>query len=1797
LGATTLDPSPPDCAPEASAVAPGTVTCRLVLSPLPGRDGRLRTHDETFPAGDPLDAYLPDGEDLARVVLNGGIVLPEHYGNVCTQPGDEVWLWPAWGGPEVWIPALIGLAVGLLSATAQHFLFRPKPLLLPAQPQMTGETERTFSFEGIRTAIGPGSVVPVVYGRHRIGGQLLLAAVDHVATVIDDGVVPPTVTITNITYGQPADIVYVTAPAHGLHDHQNIRIEGVQGKTGLNKGWTIIPVDSDTIILLSSWGQDFNAPYLGGGTIMPDNLGSRAYQAVSNPPTLSLMLALCEGPIDAILTNTIQINGQPLANFPGVQVYTGLGAANQPAIAEFGGARNTFSDGREIQGVLTYTSNDVLTAFVLNLTFLEGLFFLDNKGEKHSNAVTLQYRYALTGTGAWSAWLPFQVGADRPATVRIGIRRENLPLARYDIQIEFVHVINNDELHAKYRPTLESVTEFLPNTYVYPYTALLGLKALATEALRGALPNITVEVRGRTVRVGTFNPTETWSENPAWCVMDMLTNTRYGRGVPDTEIDLPSFSVYEAACAQVIDGESRHTLNYVLDRETRAQQVFLETMGGSRGMLLKSAGQWHARPTRPETPTCLLTWASVANLRLTYLRDAEGVNVLEARFANEAKDYEQDVLSWPPLDQRPPEYHQQSLDLRGITKESRVIRALQFELNRRRFENVLLEMDCAYEAVPLQLHDLFRFSHPLPGWGVSGRILAGSTAAVLQVDEDCVIESGHQYCVYVRHEDDSVEFRYLVNTVLGTVRTLYMFTALQQQPTPRTSTWVFGEVAADTVSDASTRTFRVTALQRRSDTTVHVEAVIHNPSIYDEVVGTPLPVITTLFNPLGPPPPLTTLVATEVTRVQTSGTSLRAVNLSWDVAALSTDYAPYGGATILRRTLLVTGQAGQAQAGVTEVGAISDPNDPNINYAYLTQVRGHVLDYDDYTVLTGATYQYRVVPIAATGVPNNPGAREVVIHIAGPTTPDFFPGTVANLRLKGQPVGVLTWEGRDLHVEWDRVPPSPLFNETFFVQQYVVGIWAPGQLYHLHSFAVPLQPTGTSAQFTYTYQQNEEDQVRSGFPTARRELQVMVWAVTNTGAQSLTPASLVFSNPPPDMSVINLTVTPLADTAIADWSQWRAPRDIASYAVYLDIMDPPQTLYQTLDGGNTLAYLLGLTPGVIYYVVIWPFDTFGPGIPTLSESFVPIGVAGLFLETDPPAVPTGLSLTTGSDVSQDGTIVPWVEAHWAHNTETDLGGYQLSFRIEPSAGSAPTVVHAGPSDTSYRLNVPGNLTIFCKIAAEDRLKNISEYSAEVSITAGGDTVPPGPCSNLTIIGSTQKVHLLWTPSINAPDYAYAEVWASAINNRANAGIVGQGAFSYEHAGFTANQTVYFWVRSVDTSGNRGAFHPLSATAGVPGTAGQLDTTFISSLAANKIIAGTITALVKIGVSGLIDLDGPNQVITIKESQTGNARVFMGRLGTLGTDWGLMVLDAAGRIMFDARTGGVTAFGISTGVINAGHITTSTAVITTAAQIATAIITNAHIQTVEAGKITVGTITSQVGIANSNTMVLDGGNNQFRIRDLDGNLRVLLGLIDFTSTGYGMRIFNASGQIMYDFTTGATEFGITDLAVTSAKIQDASITSAKIQTAAIQNAHIGNLEVDNAKIAELTVGTSKIQDNAITNSVQYVDNTTLTVSTAETAAASLVFAVNPGDQVVMWATATGVVTGGTLTIRIREDSTTGNELAYGEMNGTFAQTMVTQAVYTATGSGTKAFVFTFRNQTTGDPVALHHRKFVGIRRQK
>lgn len=125
-----------------------------------------------------------------------------------------------------------------------------------------------------------------------------------------------------------------------------------------------------------------------------------------------------------------------------------------------------------------------------------------------------------------------------------------------------------------------------PKRNVRPYPnhlAFIGATLKAQEKLTGPAV-ITSIVEGR--KIWTPSGVQ-FSDNPAWIVRDLLTNTRYGLGIPESRIDADSFLTAATYCDGLVDGGKRFTLNYVVDTQKEAVDVLAEMLACFRGYLIR----------------------------------------------------------------------------------------------------------------------------------------------------------------------------------------------------------------------------------------------------------------------------------------------------------------------------------------------------------------------------------------------------------------------------------------------------------------------------------------------------------------------------------------------------------------------------------------------------------------------------------------------------------------------------------------------------------------------------------------------------------------------------------------------------------------------------------------------------------------------------------------------------------------------------------------------------------------------------------------------------------------------------------------------------------------------------------------------------------------------------------------------------------------------------------------------------------------------------------------------------------
>lgn len=153
-------------------------------------------------------------------------------------------------------------------------------------------------------------------------------------------------------------------------------------------------------------------------------------------------------------------------------------------------------------------------------------------------------------------------------------------------------------------------------------------------------------------------------------------------------------------------------------------------------------------------------------------------------------------------------------------------------------------------------------------------------------------------------------------------------------------------------------------------------------------------------------------------------------------------------------------------------------------------------------------------------------------------------------------------------------------------------------------------------------------------------------------------------------------------------------------------------------------------------------------------------------------------------------------------------------------GALPSVTSVLPNDLRNFIRRVREL-LDGMMAGDLRSVSVAELVAAgvISIANNGDiagpavdyTIPPAP-AGLTATGGTTVIVLEWYDPVY-PNFAYAEVWRNATDNRATAERIGVATVRRYADTVGENAGYYYWVRFFSKAGVVGGFN---ATSGVYG---------------------------------------------------------------------------------------------------------------------------------------------------------------------------------------------------------------------------------------------------------------------------------------------------------------------------------------------------------------------------------------------
>jgi len=522
--------------------------------------------------------------------------------------------------------------------------------------------------------------------------------------------------------------------------------------------------------------------------------------------TLSLLVAFNEGPESGNVADTIYVNGQPVDNYESVTTYERKGLMEQSAV--FSTLKCEYQPELEVLhvadggGPITWTTpdNDFDS---LEIAVKYSGHYVQKDGGTKTQYVGVKIEISEHGAEDWyiladelltCATTPLQKNYVSTGTYTGGAAVTITKGTRCDIRITKTNAgrIWDDNRKSRYL-YLSTVREVIATAFEYPGLSLLGISALATESLSGAM-EISCIRKGRIVNVYNGSAwTLQWSDNPVWVIWDILTRpviSGDGGGTPYAierydGIDPARLTPYldewfEAAeyfDDPVSDGkdgtEKRILFNGVFDFGTTVWDAVAKVCAMARCEVLRIGRNYTILVDKPYdgNPVQLFSAGNIkpGTFRRNYIDLNDRAGELEIDYQDLDLDYEMTPMLH--VDQAIDSHAVKTIEGFGITRASQAWQAVYYELAKNRILKYLVEFEADIDAIACKKGDIVLVVEP---WRLGGRVVASTAANKVTLDVAPAVSAADTVAVRVNHPDTGAETveTHTVASVAGAVVTI-----------------------------------------------------------------------------------------------------------------------------------------------------------------------------------------------------------------------------------------------------------------------------------------------------------------------------------------------------------------------------------------------------------------------------------------------------------------------------------------------------------------------------------------------------------------------------------------------------------------------------------------------------------------------------------------------------------------------------------------------------------------------------------------------------------------------------------------------------------------------------------------------------------------------------------------------------------------------------------------------------------------------------------------------------------------
>lgn len=720
------------------------------------------------------------------------------------------------------------MALGGLSS-----MLTPKPKFNRAE----AAKNESFMFSGASNTAVQGDAVPLVYGRVMAGSVVVSAGMD---------------------------------------------VEQIQtGSSGV--------ATNDYNPLTGSWDYGFGNVAAKGGKGGGGSTASEAPNNLQSNATISLVELISEGPCYGLadqtdilksiyLDDVVVRNSDDTDNFQGLIVEERFGEATQTAMPGFSNVESENAVGVDVTDdtpVVRSISDTNIDDVRVTIT-VPALYTVNTDTGAISEA-SVQFTVEIQPDGgSYTEVLDYTISGKTNSGYQIAFRLPLEGTGPWNVRVS--RVTPDSEVSSLQNDiSWTSYTEIVNQRLYYPNRAVIGLKA-DSKQFGSRIPNRTYDYKGRIIKVpsnydaetraytgiwdGTF--TTAWTDNPAWILYDILTNTRYGLGDDIPEEYVNKWVLYEigAYCDELVpDGsggmEPRYTINTQIKDRGEAWELLSNIVSTFRGMFYWGSGTLEFTYDHDETPTKLVSRSNVIGGKFNYssgqFRSQHSVVVVAWNDPEIMHRVNYEVVEDPELIAK---YGYKTLETTawGSTSRGQANRVGRWILDTEK-HGEFLQYKASIDHADVRPGSIIEVNdEEYNSTRMAGRLASGSTTTVLNLDSP--LTKGAGGTVRVVLEDGSVEER-TVSTGAGTTSTLTVTSAFSSAPAAE-ALWSYA------ASGTEHRLFRVMAVEESGTLEYAITATYHDPNKFDRVeANLDLPPNDFVTLPTGPLLPPTSLAIKE----------------------------------------------------------------------------------------------------------------------------------------------------------------------------------------------------------------------------------------------------------------------------------------------------------------------------------------------------------------------------------------------------------------------------------------------------------------------------------------------------------------------------------------------------------------------------------------------------------------------------------------------------------------------------------------------------------------------------------------------------------------------------------------------------------------------------------------------------------------------------------------------------------------------------------------------------------------------